>query len=147
MVTNIIDRILERYQHNKQGATKTGMARGFLIVDENVAFLEKPLEEANFHVATPDKGWDDTKIKKRLLGKRIIITKNTQDFLDDAPVYDYGIIGLEALPFIDPTPTYTKNETAKLISKAYGDFELHFEKTGFVLMLKPDGKHTFKRLG
>jgi len=142
---NILTKVINRFRQEQ--TVKVGMARGFLIVDENVSFLEKPLEEANFHVGTPGKGLDDAKIKKLLLGKRIIVTKNTKDFLDDAPVYDYGIIGLEALPFIDSSPSYAQNTTAKLISKAYREFELHSEKTGFLLMLKPDGKHVFKRLG
>lgn len=143
MIERIIKKVIERYQQN----VKVGMARGFLIVDENVSFLEKPLEEANFHVDTPDKGWEDPKIKKRLLGNRIIVTRNTKDFIDDAPVYDYGIIGLEGLPFIDSSPTYAQNATAKLISKVYREFKLHSERSGFILKLRPDGKHVFERLG
>ena len=141
----IIGRVLGRSL--KEGAVKTGMARGFLVVDENVAFLESALEQANFHVDTPDKGLSDAKIKKRMLGKRVLVTKNTKDFLGDAPVYDYGIIGLEALPFIDPAASYAQNTTAQLISEAYREFELHSERSGFVLMLRPDGAHVFKRLG
>lgn len=143
---DVIKKVLERYK-SADSSTKVGMARGFLVVDENVAFLENPLSQANFHVVTPTKGLEDADIKKRLLGKRILITRNTKDFLDDAPTYDYGIIGLEALPFVDHAPTYAGNETAKLIAKAYGTYELHAERSGFVLMLNPNGKHVFKRLG
>jgi hypothetical protein len=143
--TAIVNRILGRLA--KESSIRTGMARGFLIVDENVAFLEPSLEQANFHVDTPDKGLDDPLIKKRMLGNRIFVTKNTKHFLNDAPVYDYGIIGLEALTFIDPAPTYKENVTAQLISAAYREFSLHAERGGFVLMLRSDGKHKFKRLG
>ena len=141
----IICQVLGR--HLKEGTLKVGMARGFLVVDENVSFLEHPLEQANFHVDTPDKGLSDAKIKKRMLGNRVLVTKNTKDFLDDAPVYDYGIIGLEALSFVDPAPKYEQNKTAQMISSAYREFELHSERSGFVLMLRPDGNHLFKRLG
>jgi hypothetical protein len=141
----IITRILGRF--TKESSSRTGMARGFLVVDENVSFLEPALEQANFHVATPDKGLEDPLIKKRLLGNRIFVTKNTRHFLDDAPVYDYGIIGLEALTFLDPSATYQENVTAQLISAAFRKFRLHAERGGFVLMLRADGKHKFKRLG
>lgn len=68
-------------------------------------------------------------------------------FLDDAPVLDYGIIGLDALPVIDPTSEYKENRTAQLISKAILDFDLVSERCGFALMLKQDGHHVFRRLG
>jgi hypothetical protein len=74
------------------------------------------------------------------------VTKNTQDFLDDAPVFDYGIIGLEALRFIDSSSSYKKNKTVQMISKAISKHGLISKRTGFVLMLKPNGKHVFKNL-
>lgn len=126
---------------------RTGMARGFLIIDENVDSLAPSLKEANFHVRVPKKTMSDDEIKEDLLGNRVLVTKNTKDFIDDAPVYDYGIIALEGLKFIDPSPTYKTNTTARIISQAYRDFELHAERSGFVLYLKEDGKHVFKRLG
>jgi hypothetical protein len=51
------------------------------------------------------------------------------------------------LAALDASPNYATNETAKLISKAYSEFSLHSEHTGFVIMLKSDGKHVFRRLG
>ena len=36
-----------------------------------------------------------------------------------------------------------RNETAKLISRAVSDFDLGSHRTGFLLMLRPDGKHSF----
>jgi hypothetical protein len=142
----IIARILDRFRP-KEGLPKVGMARATLVVDENVDFLGSPLQEANFHVVIPHKGMDDFDIKKELLAHRILVTKNTKDFLDDSPVLDYGIIGLEALPFVDPARDYKTNQTAKLISKAVVDFDLISERSGFVLMLKQNGRHVFKRLG
>ena len=139
----IIASILQRYQEQ---TSKTGMARGFLVIDENVSYLEKPLEQANFHVLVPTAGLEDSEIKKTLLGNRVLVTKNTKDFLDDAPVYDYGIIGLEALPFIDSEKTYADNKTAKMISQAYSHFNLHSKKHGFVLMLRENGKHVLRDL-
>lgn len=142
----IVARVLERYKEAKV-IEKTGMARATLVVDENVDFLAAPLQEANFHVLKPPKGMDDFEIKKVLLAHRILVTKNTKDFLADAPVLDYGIIGLEALPFVDPSNEFKSNLTAQMISKAVSEHSLIAERTGFVLMLKPNGKHVFRRLG
>lgn len=140
----IVAKVLGRY---KKAIEKAGMARATLVVDENVNFLEHALKEANFHIIAPHKGMDDFEIKKMLLAHRMIVTKNTKDFLADAPVLDYGIIGLEALPFVDPAKDYKGNKTAQMISKAVSEFSLAAERTGFVLMLKPNGKHVFRRLG
>jgi len=140
----MIARVLARY---KESAEKAGMARATLVVDENVNFLEGPLKEANFHIIAPHKGMDDFEIKKVMLAHRVIVTKNTRDFLEDAPVLDYGIIGLEALPFIDPAKDYKDNQTAQMISKAVSEFSLISERSGFVLMLHPNGRHVFRRLG
>ena len=85
--------------------------------------------------------------KKVLLAHRILVTKNTKDFLADAPVLDYGIIGLEALPFVYPSNEFKSNLTAQMISKAVSEHSMIAERTGFVLMLKPNGKHVFRRLG
>lgn len=142
----MIARVLARYL-DKQATDKSGMARATLVVDENVSFLEPPLKEANFHIITPHKGMDDFEIKKVLLAHRVIVTKNTKDFLADAPVLDYGIIGLEALPFVDPAKDYKDNKTAQMISKAVSEHNLISEHTGFVLMLHPSGRHVFRRLG
>lgn len=142
----IVARVLARYKEAKT-VEKSGMARATLVVDENVDFLIEPLKEANFHVLKPPKGMEDFEIKKVLLAHRILVTRNTKDFLDDAPVLDYGIIGLEALPFVDPAHDYKSNLTAQMISKAVTAHSLVAERTGFVLMLKPSGKHVFRRLG
>jgi len=142
---DIIQRVLARF---KSAATdKSGMARATLVVDENVAFLVAPLKEANFRVLTPTKGLLDPDIKETLLSHRILVTKNTKDFLSDAPVFDYGIIGLEALPFLDPSAAYKDNQTAKMISKAISDLNLVSLKSGFVVMLHPNGQHKLKHIG
>lgn len=89
------------------------MARAVFVVDENVDFLGPSLKEANFRVFVPHKGMTDPQIKEELLAHRIIVTRNTKDFIDDAPIYDYGIIGLEGLPFVDSAPKLANNTTAR----------------------------------
>ena len=140
----IVARVLSRFRRKE--STRVGMARAVLVVDENVEVLVSAFKEANFRVLVPPKGMKDPDIKRLLLEHRIIVTKNTADFLDDAPVFEYGIIGLEALSFIDPAKTYKENQTVQLISKAISEFSLISGRPGFVLMVKPNGKHVFKRL-
>lgn len=142
----IIERVLARFKA-KEAAEKVGMARATIVVDENIASLAPALREANFRVITPSKGLSDHEIKQNLLAHRMLVTNNTKDFLDDAPVLDYGIIGLEALRFVDPASEYKDNKTAQMISKAVSDFDLVSERSGYVLMLRSDGKHVFRRLG
>lgn len=138
-----IRRILARF---KQSRYIPGMARTTLVIDENVNFLGKPLEEANLKIIQPQKGLKDSEIKKELLTHRILVTKNTKDFITDSPILEYGIIGLEALPFIDSSQTYKDNKTAKMISKAISDFDLVSIKSGFLLLLRSNGKHVFKKI-
>ena len=129
-----VQRVVERFEN------RVGMARATIVVDENVAFLAAPLKHHfNFRTVVPKSGMEDEKIKNDLLGHRILITKNTSDFKADAPVYDYGIISLEKLPFIDPDQG-DKNTTCKLISEAVSKHKL-VSRSHFVLTLKPDGKH------
>lgn len=139
----IIADVLSRF---KQDPIKRGMARATLVLDEGVSILESSLKEANFLVVVPRKGMADFETKKALLSHRVLVTDSTKDFLDDAPVLDYGIIGIEALRFVDSSPIYRENHTAQLISKAVSEFNLISMRSGFVLMLKDDGGHHFKRI-
>jgi hypothetical protein len=62
--------------------------------------LKEALKGANFRVISVPKG--------TFLGHRILVTKNTKDFIDFAPVYDFGIISLEGLNFIDREREYSR---------------------------------------
>ena len=124
-----------------------GMARATLVLDENVSELRPALEKVNFRVVTLGKGIPDEQIKHDLLSHRFLVTKNSKDFIEDAPVYDYGIISLEKLKFIDPSKE-SNNKTVRLISKAIIDYDIVAERTHFVLYLYPNRKHhLFKDLG
>ena len=139
----LIERILSRYFAGKP-VEKKSMARTRLVVDENVNYLAQPLKEANLQVTTPPAGMDDETIKQMLLSGRILVTKNTKDFVTDAPILEYGIIGLEALPFIDSSKTYKDNKTAQMISRAISRYNLKAKHSGFILMLHPNGRHVLR---
>lgn len=141
---SIVNRVLARYQ---AGTVRVGTARATLVVDEDVECLVSALKEANFRVLAPKAGLKDFDIREALLSHRILVTRNTPDFLADAPVLDYGIIGLEALPFIDPDKSCGRNPTAKMISEAVTEHDLASKRAGYVVMLMPDGRHEYRDLG
>jgi hypothetical protein len=124
---------------------RISMARGVLILDENVQVLKPALKELNIRVIVPKAGLSDDDIKEDLLPQRIFVTKNTTDFEDDVAAYEYGLVSLDALTFIDPQPS-GKNATAKMISSALSKFDAWSRRHGFILRLKPDGKHTFEEV-
>lgn len=140
---SIVNRVLARYQ---AGTVRVGAARATLVVDEDVECLVSALKEANFRVLSPKAGLKDFDIRETLLSHRILVTRNTPDFLADAPVLDYGIIGLDALSFVDREHDYGNNQTAQLISKAVSELDLVSKRSGYVLVLKPDGRHVLRDL-
>jgi len=77
------------------------------------------------------KGQIDLDVVKRECGGRILITRNHKDFVDLAPIYDFGIISLSGL-FLDKDET-TKNETARLISKTITDHSLWSKNKAFLV--------------
>ena len=63
--------------------------------------------------------------------------------MDKASSYDFGIMSLDGLSFIDSDPNPSKNKTVQLISKALIDFELWSKRHGFMIELRDDGKHVY----
>jgi hypothetical protein len=118
----------------------TGMSRGVVVLDENLAGLESYLRDENIRVIIPESGLEDDKIKYQLLPHRILITNNSKDFIDDATSIEYGIIATENIKFKD------QKKFVKLISKAIIKFNLWAEGSGFLLVLHEDGKHEFNIL-
>jgi hypothetical protein len=140
---NILSSIFRVYE----GHAKKGMARSTIVMDENLdGGLKEALKGANFRVISVRKGTLDQEIMETILGHRILITKNTKDFKDFAPVYDFGIVALEKLPFIDNAKEYAKNSTARMISNAISKHRLISLSTGFVLWLNPNGRHDLEVL-
>lgn len=97
---------------------RTSMARGFLVVDENVSELTSPLRDKNFHVIEPSPGLDDEAIMQRLLPGRILVTNNLADFTADALAYEFGVIFVAQGALADPA------HAANRISKAYTQHRL-----------------------
>jgi hypothetical protein len=121
-------------------------ARGVLVLTKELAFLEGALAEADFHVLVAPDDVGDFDAKTALLAMRILVTTGPAAFLDDAPVLDYGVISLEALPALDQAPDLADNTTARMISTAITDLDLLAEPGGFLVELLPEAEHRLQRL-
>ncbi len=140
----VISRALARYYHDEDVRQEPAGTRATLVVDKSVCFLANSLKDANFQVV--DLADADFETRKKFLAHRMVVTQTTPEFLDDASVLDLGIIGLDALPILHAETSYADNTTAQMISKAVSDYSLSSERSGWVLMLHPSGKHVFRRI-
>jgi len=118
---------------------RVAMGRGTVVVDECVQQLAKPLEMLNIHVFVPLPGESDFSLMRRLVANRILITRNTSDFEEYASSYDFGIIDLSKLRFIDPEQDPSKNKTVQLISRVIQKESLWSLRHGFKVTLHDDG--------
>lgn len=118
-----------------------GMARGVLVLDENLFNLKPGLIEGNMHVVSVPAGMTDEHIIQTLLPHRIFVTQNSKDFMYDALIREYGIISLDKLRFIDPV------DTARLISKVLAKRSLWAQRKPWLCSFSADGRQTtFKRI-
>ncbi len=135
-----INRVMDAHQQQIEAREQTAMARGRVVLDENVSSLKSELEARNIRVIEPRKGLSDDDIKREILPGRIFITNNTKDFIDDASVYEYGIIALEGTSKAD------ESSLAKDISDAIRKHSLWAKRTGFVLLMSSEGRHRYQTL-
>ena len=122
------------------------MARGAVVLDENLSQLAEPMKSINIHVAMPPKGMSDGDIVSNILFSRIFITKNTKDFYDYIDTFQIGLISVEGLKFIDTEKDGRKNKTVKAIHRVIVDKKLWSKKHGFLLEMKDNGKHVLKNM-
>lgn len=117
------------------------MARGTIVLDENLFNLEDALKEMNIRVRKVRPGTkDDEILKSDLLANRIFVTNNSKDFVGDAPKLDMGIIATENIDSKD------KVLLANMISNVLSNMSLWSKRHGFIVRLKSDGKHHYEEL-
>jgi hypothetical protein len=87
-----------------------------IVLDENVLSLAEPLRLLKQKVIIPKRGLKDTDIIQFLDGKAIL-TKNSKDFIPEAVVYNFDIISLDKIKFLDSKQDES-NQTAKRIVEA-----------------------------
>jgi hypothetical protein len=109
---------------------RIAMARGVLMLDENLLALQQPLEQKNFKVYTVKTGMKDEQIAP-LLAHRIFVTNNAKDFRESAAVYEFSIIDT-ANALQDP------QTLARQISDAWIQMSLK-GKQPFILRLMKQG--------
>ncbi len=125
----------------KQIVDRSTMARGVIVLDETVAGLAAALREANIKVVEIPAGMTDAVIRQNYLFHRIVVTRNTKAFLDEAPIHEFGIVSLEGLNLIDAHLSFADNRTARLISHEISALGLWSKGARFLLELRDDGQH------
>ncbi|HUS07187.1 MAG TPA: hypothetical protein VMZ52_12850 [Bryobacteraceae bacterium] len=115
-----------------------------MLLDENLLALEAALEDDGFKVIVPQQGLQDEVIKRKARGWAIL-TKNSKDFIDDAVRYDYDVIGIEAIKFLDVQLDRT-NETVRKISNAVRRSQLGTRKGNFLLKIRDNGSFHLEQL-
>ena len=122
--------------------SRARLTRGVVVLDKDLWALESALKDANIHVIRLRPGWT----KEQLLSHRIVVTQNPDRFFYDAAVYDFGVIALNKLKHIDSDPSYKKNKTVRLLSRAMSRYKLWAKGAKFLLELRENGKHRLEEL-
>lgn len=73
------------------------MARGNIVLDENLKDLKPGLQDKNLRVFEAPAGFSDDRVAELTSG-RILITNNSKDFLQLAIEHEFGIIATEGAP-------------------------------------------------
>jgi hypothetical protein len=115
------------------------MSRGFIVLDENVAYLEKPLTERNFRVFVVPKHTPDRQIAKSYLGGRKFITKNTKDFETFVPELDISLIDADHV-------TNDAEKLSDMISESWKKYKLGSIKGPWILRMNSNGKHVLEQV-
>lgn len=122
----------------------SGMARGKVLLDQNINDLREPLTKANLRVVVPEMEQyarkPDDKLAEDHLANSIFITENYDDFVPLAIKYDFGIIG------VPQTAKADGERTAQQISKAIIRHKVWSQTRPFKLLIHRDGRSDFMYL-
>jgi len=115
-----------------------------ILLDENLRALEAGLEDDGFKVIVPPQGLTDDELKRKARGWAIL-TSNSDDFINDAVRYDYDIIAVEDIKFLDTLATRS-NDTVRKISAAVRRSEIGSRRGNFLLQVRDNGSFHLKQL-
>jgi hypothetical protein len=115
-----------------------------VLLDENLRGLEPALEDDGFKVVVPPQGQKDEALKRMARGWAIL-TRNSQDFIDDAVRHDYDVIGIEEIRFVDSKGDRT-NATVRKISEAVRRSQLGTRRGNFWLRIRDNGSFHLQQL-
>lgn len=110
-----------------------------IMLDENLLELKDGLKDAGFKVITLRQGMSDEDIGELSEG-HAILTKNSKDFLKNAKPFDYDIISVELIKFIDTAKT-RKNHTVQKIANAVRDSKFYLLRGNFLLRIRDNGTY------
>lgn len=117
-----------------------------LMLDENLRVLEAALEDDGFKVIVPAPGLADDALKLKAKARGwAILTRNAKDFTNDAVRFDYDVIAVEPIRFIDDKQDRT-NTTVQKISGAIRRSKLATLKGNFLLIIRDDGSFHLEQL-
>jgi len=108
-----------------------------ILLDEQLTALEAALEDDGFKVITLPAGTSDEVLKAKAKGWAIL-TQNSKDFTDDAVRFDYDVIAVENIRYIDAKKDRTNN-TVRKISDAVRRSRIAVTKGNFCLKVRDDG--------
>lgn len=97
---------------------RSAMARGTLVLDENVLVLREGLRRHNFRVFTAPQGTPDDVIIETMMNGRVLVTNNLADFEYMAEAFEFGIVNVTMAALADPQRVVDE------ISRAFIDHRL-----------------------
>jgi beta-N-acetylglucosaminidase len=108
-----------------------------IFLDENLHMLEQSLMDYGFKVVTLSTGVSDDFIRKAM-GDHAILTRNSKDFIPYAYKYEFDVIAIDDIKFIDTKADRT-NETVQKIANAIRESKLMSKKGIFILSIQNNG--------
>lgn len=115
-------------------------AKIHISLDENLLSLKDSLRDSGFKVTTFRPGTPDEELFHQM-SQTLVLTKNVEDFRVEAVIYDFDLIDVRAVKFIDTDKT-RKNQTTQKIAKAIRESGIARFKGHFRLVIFDDGKWT-----
>jgi hypothetical protein len=132
------------HELDKREADVARRSKLTILLDENLEPLKDGLRDSGFKVISVKKGMPDEEIKELAEGT-VILTKNSKDFVNDAVRFDYDIVAIENIKFIDTDKT-RKNQTVEKVSNAIRESDFASKRGNFLLTIEDTGHYRIKSL-
>ena len=115
-----------------------------ILLNENLECLSAALKDSGFKVISIKKGTPDSEVMELAEGTAIL-TKNSKDFLRKAVRFDFDVISVENVKFIDDLPD-SSNSTVTKISDAVRSSGFATQRGNFNLIIMDDGSYRMDAL-
>lgn len=115
-----------------------------IVLDENLLMLKSALKASGFKVLVFKAGTQDEDMWEQMEGYSLL-TKNSKDFVSSAVIYDFDIIAIESIKFLDDEPTRKNNTVAKIADAIRGS-KFYNMRGHFLLKVFDDGTYDLENL-